>query len=107
MERWLEFSRFSRLLSFMWDYQPRRARVFSFVRRVFTFLVFSALAGSSFLKFCHCFLVFLVLLASAGSCSFEFSRIFMVFSLASRIFLRFFVAARLIDKHHPTPELGD
>ena len=50
MERWLEFSRFSRLLSFMWGSQPRRARVFSFVRRVFTFLVFSASAGSNFLK---------------------------------------------------------
>ena len=54
VERWLEFSRFSRLLSFMWGSQPRRARVFSFVRRVFTFLVFSASAGSSFLKFCRC-----------------------------------------------------
>ena len=50
VERWLEFSRFSRLLSFMWGSQPRRARVFSFVRCVFTFLVFSASAGSSFLK---------------------------------------------------------
>ena len=69
------------------------------------FLSFGGLEFSQVV--CRCFLVFLVLLASAGSCSLEFSRVFMVFSLASRIFLSFFAAARLIDKHHPTPELGD
>ena len=66
MERWLEFSRFSRLLSFMWGSQPRRARVFSVVRRVFTFPVFSASAGSSFLKFCRCFFSFLGFIGFGG-----------------------------------------
>ena len=50
---------------------------------------------------------FLDFIGFGGLVFLRFYRVFMVFSLASRIFLSFFAAARLIDKHHPTPELGD
>ena len=75
VERWLEFSWFSRLLRFMLGSRPRRARFCSFFRRVFTFPVLSASAGLSFLEFCR----FFSFLGFIGFGGLVFPRVFLSF----------------------------
>ena len=103
------------------------ARVFPIFSFVEFHVGFSASAGSSFfvcstciyfsgflsfggLEFSQVLSLFFSFLGFIGFGGLVFLRVFssfLVFSMASRIFLSFFAAARLIDKHHPTPELGD